>query len=147
MAQNTQQFGARDSQVKRVNEIGSSSSLENQLSHITAMLNKIVTGGIQKSVRCGICCLEGHPTDACPTLQEGSVNALYSNQNQRRYDPYSYTYNAGYHPNLRYDPQTNPPGFDQTSRQSSNQDRTHFLLEQVLKNMDDRFQNVETTLK
>ena len=34
MAQNTQQFGTRDSQVKRVNEIGSSSSLENQLSHI-----------------------------------------------------------------------------------------------------------------
>jgi len=37
MAQNTQQFGARDLKVKMVNEIGSSSSLENQLSHITAM--------------------------------------------------------------------------------------------------------------
>ena len=60
MAQNTQQFGARDSQVKTVNEIGSSSFLENQLSHITAMLNKIVTGGIQKAVICNICCLEGH---------------------------------------------------------------------------------------
>ena len=59
MAQNTQQFGARDSQVKRVNEIGSSSSLENQLSHIIAMLNKIVTGGIQKVVVCGICCTTG----------------------------------------------------------------------------------------
>ena len=81
MAQNTQQFGTRDSQVKRVNEIGSSSSLENQLFHITAMLNKIVTGGIQKVVICGICCLEGHSTDTCPTLQEGNINALYSNQN------------------------------------------------------------------
>ena len=68
MAQNTQQFGTRDTQVKRVNEIGSSSSLENQLSHITAMLNKIVTGGIQKAVICGICCLEGHSTNTCPTL-------------------------------------------------------------------------------
>ena len=48
MAQNTQQFGTRDSLVKRVNEIGSSSSLENQLSHITAMLNKIVTGIFKK---------------------------------------------------------------------------------------------------
>ena len=52
MAQNTQQFGTRDSQVKRVNEIGSSSSLENQLSHITSILNKIVTVDIQKAVIC-----------------------------------------------------------------------------------------------
>ena len=66
---------------------------QNQLSHITAMLNKIVTGGIQKAVICNICCLEGHYTDACPTLQEGNVNALYFNQNQMRYDPYSSTYN------------------------------------------------------
>ena len=117
--------------VKRVNEIGSSSYLENQLSHITAMLNKIVTEGIQKAVVCGICCLEGHSTDACPTLQEGNVNALFSNQNQRRYDPYSNTYNEGWrdHPNLRYGPKPNPPGFDQTSRQPSSQDRTNFLLE------------------
>ena len=131
MAQNTQQFGARESQVKRVNEIGSSSSVENQLSYITVMLNKIVTGGIQKAVVCGICCLEGHSTDACPTLQEGNVDALYSNQNQRRYDPYSNTYNEGWrdHPNLRYGPKPNPPGFDQMSRQPSNQDRTNFLLE------------------
>ena len=68
MAQNTQQFGARESQIKKVNEIDSSSSVESQLSHITAMLNKIITGGIQKAVICGICCLEGHPTNACPTL-------------------------------------------------------------------------------
>jgi len=43
MAQNTKQFGARESQIKKVNEIGSSSSVESQLSHITAMLNKIIT--------------------------------------------------------------------------------------------------------
>jgi len=135
MAQNTQQFSTRDSQVKRVNEISSSSSLENQLSYITAMLNKIVTGGVQKAVICGICCLEGHSTDACPTLQEGNVNTLYSNQNQRRYDPYSNTYNEGWrdHPNLRYGPKPNPLGFDQPSRQPSSHERTNFLLEQVLK--------------
>jgi len=90
-------------QIKRVNEIGSSSSVESQLSYITTMLNKIVTGGVQKVVICGICCLEGHPTDACPTLQEGNINAVYSNQGQRRYDPYSNTNNEGWrnHPNLR----------------------------------------------
>ena len=68
MAQNTQQFSARESQIKGVNEIGSSSSVESQLSYITAMLNKIVTGGVQKVVICDICCLEEHPTNACPTL-------------------------------------------------------------------------------
>ena len=35
----------------------------------------------------------------------------------------------------------------QRSRQPSSQDRTNFLLEQVLKKMDDRFQGMETTLK
>jgi len=68
MAQNTQQFGTRESPIKRVNEIGSSSSVESQLSYITAILNKIVTRGVQKAVICDICSLEGHPTDACPTL-------------------------------------------------------------------------------
>ena len=131
MTQNTQQFGARESQIKRVNEIGSSSSVESQLSHITTMLNKIVTGGVQKAIICGICCLEGHPTDACPTLQEGNINAIYSNQCQQRYDLYSNTYNERWrdHPNLRYGPETNPPGVDQMSRQLSHLDRTNFLPE------------------
>ena len=95
------------------------------------------------------CCLEGHSTDACPTLQEGNVNALYSNQNQRRSDPYSNTYNEGWrdHPNLRYGPKPNPSGVDQPSHQPSNQERTNFLLEQVLKKMVGRFQILETTLK
>ena len=113
------------------------------------MLNNIVTGGIQKAVICGIYCLEGYPTDACPALQEKNINAVYHNQGQRRYDPYSNTYNEGWrdHPNLRCGPKTNPPGFDQISRQPSNHDRTNFLLEQVHKKMDDRFQIMETTLK
>jgi len=105
------------------------------------MLTKVITGGVQKVIICGICCPEGHPIDACPILQEGNVNAVYSNEGQRRYSPYSNTYNEGWrdHPNLRYGPQTNPPSFGQMSCQSSNQDRTNFLLEQVLKKMDDRF--------
>ena len=120
------------------------------------MLNKLITRGVQKAVVCGICYLEGHATDACPTLQGGDVNAMFSNQGQRKYDPYSNTYNEGWrdHPNLRYGPRNNPPGFDQPSRQPSAQDRTNFLLEQVIKKMDDqkkeidtRFQNIEMTLK
>ena len=78
------------------------------------MSNKIVTRGVQKVAICGICCLEGHPTDACHTLQEGNINVVYSNQGQMRYDPYSNTYNEGWrdHPKLRYDPKTSPPSFE-----------------------------------
>jgi len=52
------------------------------------MLNKLVTRGVQKAVMCGICCLEGHATDACPALQGGDVNDMFSNQCQRKYDLY-----------------------------------------------------------
>ena len=69
MAQYTQQFEARESQFRKVNERSSGPSVETQLSQITAMLNKIVTKGVQKVVMGGICYLEGHVTDACPTLQ------------------------------------------------------------------------------
>jgi len=88
MAQNTQQLRTRE-------ELSSCPSMETQLSHITAMLNKLVTGGVQNAVMCGICCLEGHATDACSTLQGRDVNAVFSNQTQKKYDPYSSTYSEG----------------------------------------------------
>ena len=50
MAQNTQQFGARESQIKSVNEICSRSSIESLLSYITTTLINIVTRGVQKAV-------------------------------------------------------------------------------------------------
>jgi len=43
------------------------------------MLNKGITGGVQKAVVCGICYLEGRATNAWPTLQGGDVNAMFSN--------------------------------------------------------------------
>jgi len=39
MAQNTQQFGTRENQHRRVNEISHGSSVETQLSQITNMSN------------------------------------------------------------------------------------------------------------
>ncbi|XP_021734953.1 uncharacterized protein LOC110701647 [Chenopodium quinoa] len=58
---------------------------------------------------CGLCTSMGHPTDTCPQLQEEQneqANALgFQGQGpQRRYDPFSNTYNPGWrdHPNLRY---------------------------------------------
>ncbi|XP_062093502.1 uncharacterized protein LOC133799504 [Humulus lupulus] len=77
---------------------------------------------------CGICQLVGHPTDACPTLQEDTnehVNAMggFPGQPRQRCDTYAITYNEGWkeHPNLRYGNQqqtvTRPPGFPYQQRQ------------------------------
>ncbi|KAL0391175.1 UNVERIFIED_CONTAM: Retrovirus-related Pol polyprotein from transposon.6 [Sesamum calycinum] len=66
-------------------------------------------GQRQETIVCGICSKIGHPTDACPSLQEGvmpNVNAVggFFGQPQRRYDPNSNFYNPGWrdHPNFSY---------------------------------------------
>ena len=63
-------------------------------------------------IRCGKCSKNRHPTDSCPTLyEEGSseqVNVVggFQGQNgfQRKYDPFSNTYNRRWrdHPNFSY---------------------------------------------
>ena len=77
-------------------------------------------------------------------------------QGQRKYDPYSNTYNEGWrdHPNLGYGARPNPPGFNQSSNQPFAQDKTNFLLEQMMKKMDEqkketnlKLQNLEMTMK
>ncbi|XP_073125974.1 uncharacterized protein [Henckelia pumila] len=83
---------------------------------------------------CGIYTARGHATDMCPTLQEGSaeqVNATggFLGPPQRKYDPYSNTYNLGWkdHPNPRYgnpqaiqapphNPVYRPPKLEQVSK-------------------------------
>ncbi|XP_062151844.1 uncharacterized protein LOC133860215 [Alnus glutinosa] len=85
MAANSQQFGTRlDLPSKHVNE------------------------EICKQRRL-VCSIVGHPTDMCPTLQEETIEQVnaaggFPGQPQRRYDPYSSTYNPGWrdHPNLSY---------------------------------------------
>jgi len=118
-AQTTQQFRTRESQFRKVNELSLGPSVETQLSYITAMLNELVTGGVLKVVVCGICCLEGHATNAWPAFQGSDVNAMFSKQGKKKYDPYSNTSNEGWkdHPNLRYGPRNNPLGFNQLPRQ------------------------------
>nr|XP_028962131.1 uncharacterized protein LOC114826230 [Malus domestica] len=65
------------------------------------------TQGFSPSV-CGICSIQGHPSDKCPQLIENggweSANAIgYQGLNQPRYDPYANTYNPGWrdHPNFK----------------------------------------------
>ncbi|VFQ70069.1 unnamed protein product [Cuscuta campestris] len=149
IAQNTQQFGTRETLVKKVNEIGNS-SIENKLTELTNAISQLTTVGGVKGKPCGVCCLEGHPTDACPTLQHPEVNA-----NQRKYDPFSNSYNEGWrdHPNLRYGngqnyqaPRGNFQNFNNPSQQPSFDKNTQ-LLEQILKKMDDKFSGFDQTLK
>jgi len=109
MAANSQQFGARfDPPSRQVNEVNVS-SIEQQIANLTTLVRQMATGNVQTAKVCGICSVMGHPTDACPTLQEEpteQVNAAggFPGQPQRNYDPFSKTYNPGWrdHPNLSY---------------------------------------------
>jgi len=77
----------------------------------------MAVGNMQTVKACGICSIVGHPTDMCPTLQEEPIEQVnpaggFPGQPQRKYDPYSSTYNPGWrdHPNLSYgNPQINQP--------------------------------------
>ena len=73
MAQDTQQFGTRENQLRRFNEISHGTSVESQPSQITNILNKLVIGGVQSAVTCNICYLKGHISNACPNLQGGML--------------------------------------------------------------------------
>ena len=117
MEANSQQFGTRlDPPSKHVNEINIS-SLEQQIMSQTSLVHQMAIGNMQTVKACGICSVVVHPIDMCPTLQEEpieQVNAAggFPGQPQRKYDPYSSTYNPGWrdHPNLSYEnPQVNQP--------------------------------------
>ncbi|KAL0283927.1 UNVERIFIED_CONTAM: hypothetical protein Sangu_2857900 [Sesamum angustifolium] len=91
MASNTQQFGTRyDDPPRRSNDRKNSTCKSMWYMHSPA-----------------------HVTDMCPTLQEGPTEHAdaiggFSGQQQRRYDPFSNTYNPGWkdHPNLSYGAQS-----------------------------------------
>ncbi|KAL2897153.1 Alanine--tRNA ligase [Bienertia sinuspersici] len=124
MAQNTQQHSVRND-VKRVNEIdlsGVKSQLQEnaqQIATLTTLVSELV-GNESKARVCGICSDLSHPTDAFPTLQTEDVNALggFPGQPQRKYDPFSSTYNEGWrdHPNLRYGLKTPIPQMSQPKK-------------------------------
>ncbi|XP_062155157.1 uncharacterized protein LOC133863203 [Alnus glutinosa] len=117
IAANSQQFGTRlELPSKHVNEVNIS-SLEQQIASLTSLIRQMAVGNMQTVKACGICSIVGHPTNMCPTLQKEpieQVNAAggFPGQPQRKYDPYSSTYNPGWrdHPNLSYEnPQVNQP--------------------------------------
>ena len=110
MAANSKQFGTRgDFSNKRVNEV-SVSNLENKVNDLTSLVRSLACGNVQQVKVCSICSLQGHASDMCPTMQEdyiehaNTVDGAFNGQPQRKYDPFSTTYNPGWrdHPNLRY---------------------------------------------
>ncbi|KAL0347336.1 UNVERIFIED_CONTAM: hypothetical protein Scaly_1749600 [Sesamum calycinum] len=113
MASNTQQFGTRyDDPPRRSNEV-SIAAFDEQLNELTSLVKKLAVERTQHVKACGICTSPGHVTDMCPTLQEGPTEHTdaiggFSGQQQRRYDPFSNTYNPGWkdHPNLSYGAQS-----------------------------------------
>ena len=86
-----------------MNEISTSTSLEQQIANLTSVVQQLTIGGTTQVTRCGICSKNGHPTDSYPTLyEEGSseqVNVVegFQGQNgfQRKYNPFFNTYNLG----------------------------------------------------
>ncbi|CAN6547351.1 unnamed protein product [Malus baccata var. baccata] len=100
----------------QVNEVSAITELQNQMANLTTLLSQVVEGPKVKTVAsCGVCSMQGHPTDKCPQLIENggweTLNAVgYGNQYQSRGDPFSNTYNPGKQQSgLRQQ----PPGFYQ----------------------------------
>ena len=107
--------------MRKVNEISTFSSLEQQIANLTLVVQQLAMGGLtQQVMRCGICSKNGHPTDSYPTLYEENnneqVNVMegFQSQNgfQRKYDPFSNTYNSGCrdYPDLSYGGNQQPVG-------------------------------------
>ncbi|CAN6677811.1 unnamed protein product [Malus baccata var. baccata] len=115
----------------QVNEVSAITELQNQMANLTTLFSQVVEGPkVQNVSACGVCSMQGHPTDKCPQLIENggweTLNAVGFGQSyQQRNDPFSNTYNPGWrdHPNFEWrEPQQGqqqstfrqqPPGFYQ----------------------------------
>ncbi|XP_075483699.1 uncharacterized protein LOC142523855 [Primulina tabacum] len=93
---------------RQINEV-STSPIDQKLDSLTSLLENLVVGQVQQVKACGICMMVGHSTYMCPILQEDppqQVNSIdgFPGQPQRRYDPYSNSFNPGWkdHPNFSY---------------------------------------------
>ncbi|KAM3003944.1 hypothetical protein FF2_034242 [Malus domestica] len=116
----------------QVNEVSAITELQNQMANLTTLLSQVVEGPkVQNVSACGVCSMQGHPTDKCPQLIENggweTLNAVgFGQQYQQRNDPFPNTYNPGWrdHPNFKWrEPQQGQqqntfrqqlPGFYQT---------------------------------
>ncbi|XP_027083781.1 uncharacterized protein [Coffea arabica] len=159
MAENSQQFGFRESNPpRRVNEV-ETSSLQQQLSELTSVVRQLAMRDMPRAKVCGICTSMDHCTDSCPILQEDGaeqVNMVGGVPAPRRqYDPYSNTYNPGWrdHPNLSYGsrPQNvfsnRPLGFQQPWQHKSqpSSSSSGSSLEEIVKSLANTTTQLVTT--
>ena len=99
-----------------VNEVSTISEIQSQLANLTSLVSQAVIGPKpQENQVCGVCSIQGHPSEKCPQLIENggweSANAIgFQGQNQTQFDPYSNTYNPGWrdHPNMKWRDQQQP---------------------------------------
>ncbi|OMP01911.1 hypothetical protein CCACVL1_02980 [Corchorus capsularis] len=104
MANSSQPFGERGTKAKPIYEVLANSHiavLEDKVDATNAQVAKLVNLITTKmeSKACGLCSLEDHPTDMCPTLYEEEVNEVNAIGNA----PYVNPYNSWWRPNpLRY---------------------------------------------
>ena len=74
---NTQLFFTRQENVKKKVDISNYTSVEQQLSTLTNIIDKLVQNNLNAQVKsCGICLNCGHMTDACETLKKMSMLML-----------------------------------------------------------------------
>ncbi|KAG8488630.1 hypothetical protein CXB51_016597 [Gossypium anomalum] len=112
MAVNSQKYRPNSKLTRRVNGVNVS-SLEDKLDKITNVVQSLLTEKKSLTQLCGICTTSEHLTDLCPILNDNSMAHIdtvggFPGPPQKRYDPFSNTYNSGWkdHPNLSYE--TNP---------------------------------------
>ncbi|KAM2413518.1 hypothetical protein ACFX1X_000123 [Malus domestica] len=86
------------------------SEIQSQLANLTLLVSQVVEGNKMQGPKvCGVCSMQGHPSEQCPQLIENrgweSANAIgFQGQNQPRSDLFSNTYNMGWrdHPNFKW---------------------------------------------
>jgi hypothetical protein len=77
-------------------------NLENKVNDLTSLMRSLACGNVQQVKVCGICSLQGHTSNMCPTMQEDYIeqanagDGAFNGQPQRKYDPFSNTYNPGW---------------------------------------------------
>ena len=95
---------------QQVNEVSSMAEIQSQLANLTLLVSQVVERNkVQGTSVCGVCSMQGHPSDKCPQLIKNGgwerANAIgYQGQNQPKYDPYSNNYNPSWrdHPNMKW---------------------------------------------
>ncbi|XP_061364674.1 uncharacterized protein LOC133308099 [Gastrolobium bilobum] len=158
MAANAQQFGTRansnvvyqvqatSTQPTAVASSTDNQRIENKLNELATMVRQLaVTQTVQTSAPqfgnpCGICGDPSHPTDGCPSLQEGtipadpSVSAVFFGkpQFQQQNNPFSNTYNHGWknHLNLRWNQNQQNVSYQQNQHNVPYQQKYQFIPQQ-----------------